>query len=291
MRLAYDATRFGSGLHEAVELAAERGLSACEYSFDSFEIKGKAAGKLTGDEKTHLLSVANFCQEKDIEISCLRLNYLLDLADKKSSKAFSAMLEKLAAVAAELKCKRLVFYLAPESADDWMDRAEAYLKPLIEALAEKNLRLLLSTGTFQSFRGRSLKHWRPIEPQEWRELLSRIPDLSLSFSVGDCVWQGIDYLRLLPNLVPAIEHVEAQDVEVIRQIISDNGYFGPLFWRYKTVGKGQVDWGQFIEALKLYEYSGSLSMQFNDEYSAENEQGLWDSFENSTKLLAPLVKY
>lgn len=291
MRLCYDATRFGSGLQEAVEIAAEKGLSACEYSFDSFETGGKSAKKLSADETEHLKSVADFCKEKDVEMSCLRLNTLLVASDKKSVRSFNSMIDKLASVADALHCKRIVFYLLAESADGWMDSVEAAVAPIVEKLNKQGIRLLMSTGTPAPFRGRSLKNWRPLEPQEWREIISRIQELSLSLSIADCVWQGIDYLRMLPNLVQVVDHVEAQDVEVIRQIISDNGYFGPLFWRYKIVGKGQVDWGQFVEALKLYDYSGSLSIQFNDEFTSENEQGLWDALESSTKLLAPLVKY
>ena len=290
MRLCYDATRFGSGLQEAVELAADRGLSACEYSFESFET-GKSAKKLSADETEHLKSVAELAKLKDIEISCLRLNMQLVASDKKNARAFAAMIDKLAAVADTLNCKRIIFYALAEADEDWLDNLESTLNPIVEKLSKSGIRLLMSTGTPANCRGRSLKFWRPVEPQEWRDLLARIPELSLSFSVADCVWQGIDYLRILPNLVKAIDHVEAQDVEVIRQIISDNGYFGPLFWRYKTVSKGQVDWGQFVEALKLYDYNGSLSIQFNDEFASENEQGLWDAFESSTKLLAPLVKY
>lgn len=290
MRLCYDATRFGSGLQEAVELAADRGLSACEYSFESFDTSSKTK-KLSAAELEHLDSVASLCKKLNVEIACLRLSTQLKVSDKKSIRDFNAMVEKLSKVALALNCKRILFYLLPEAGPDWIRSVEDCLKPILESLSKAGLRLVLSTGTPASARGQSLKNWRPLEPQEWRELLAGLPELCLSFSVADCAWQGIDYLRILPNLVKAIDHVEAQDVEVIRQIIADSGYFGPLFWRYKTVGKGQVDWAQFVEALKLYEFDGSLSIQFNDEFSSENEQGLWEALDGSIKVLAPLVKY
>ena len=134
MRLCYDATRFGSGLQEAVEIAAERGLSACEYSFESFETGGKSAKKLSADETEHLKSVADFCKQKDIEIACLRLNMQLVASDKKSLRSFNSMIDKLASVAEALQCKRLLFYLLPESSDDWMDSVESALKPIVEKL-------------------------------------------------------------------------------------------------------------------------------------------------------------
>ena len=307
MRFCYDATRFGSGLEEAVELAADRGMTACEYSFDAFNdapggevLEGSASGessaafaidKLSDVEEEHLRSVAALCQERNVEISCLRLNQQVKVSDEKSVANFNATINNLALIAKALDCKRIVFYLYPESSESWLDSVERVLVPIVEKLSQAGIRLVLSTGTAAAYRGSSLRNWRPLEPQEWRNLIAHVPDLFLSFSVADCAWQGIDYLRILPNLVSAIDHVEAQDVEVMRNIISDSGYFGPLFWRYKTVGKGQVDWSQFVEALKLYDFNGSLSIQFNDEFASENEQGLWDALETSMKVLAPLVKY
>lgn len=291
MRICFDATRFGSGLQEAVELAAERNLAACEFSFAKFDVSDKGAKQLSSAEKAYLQEVAQLCKTKGVELSCLRLGTALRLSDKNSPKEFKLLIEKLSKVALALDCKKLLFYLEAESYDSWLCDLEKFLNPIVAGLKKKDLHLLLSLATPESCRGKSLRSWRPIEPGEWRELLAGVPDLQLSFSVADCAWQGIDYLRIISALVPAIGHVEAQDVQVNRQIISENGLFGPLYWRYMTVGKGQVDWAQFVEALKLYDYNGDISISFNDEFASENEQGLFEALETSLKVLAPLVKY
>ncbi len=290
MRLCFDATRFGSGLYEAVELAASKNLTACEFGFSSFEVE-KGSKKLSKDEKDYLDSVHELCSKNSIEISALKLRTPVKVSDKNSLRDFKTQIDKLAKVAAVLKSQRIIFQLEAEAGKDWLLEVEKMLTPIVESLKKKQIKLSLSLSTPEIYAGKSLRGWRPLEPQEWRELLAGVPDLSLSFSVADCAWQGIDYLRILPPLVKAIEHVEAQDVQVNRQIISDSGLFGPLWWRYMTVGKGQVDWGQFVEALKLYEYNGDLSITFNDEFACENEQGLWEALDTSIKVLAPLVKY
>ncbi len=291
MRLCFDATRFGSGLQEAVQLAADKNLSACEFAFDKFDESSKGAWQLSSDEQEYLQSVKELSQRLTIEIACLKLRTILKVSDKKSQREFKSLIDKLSKVAQALDCKRLLFYMEAEPQHDWLSQAEEALNPIVASLKKKGISLLLSLSTPESFQGKSLRTWRPIEPQEWRELLAGVPDLELSFSVADCAWQGIDYLRILSGLAPAIAHVEAQDVEMNRQIISENGLFGPLFWRYMTVGKGSVDWAQFVEALKLYEFSGSLSIQFNDDFASENEQGLWEALDGSIKVLAPLIKY
>lgn len=291
MRLCFDATRFGTGLQEAVDLAVEKNLTACEFAFDGFDLSAKGAKSLSKPEKEYLAELAKAAQSKGVEIACLRLRKVLKVSDEESRKDFKGQIDKLSKVAIALSCKRLIFHLEAEGHDNWIAQVEKTLNPIIASLKKNEIRLLLSLSTPDSMQGKSLSKWRPIEPQEWRDLLAGVPDLALSYSVADSAWQGIDYLKMLPSLVPAIEHVEAQDVQVNRQIISENGYFGPLFWRYMTVGKGQVDWGQFVEALKLYEYKGDLSIHFNDEFASENEQGLMEALESSLKVLAPLLKY
>ena len=291
MRLCFDATKFGYGLQESVQLAMDNKLTACEFSFDSFDIADEAARALSEDESVYLKTVDEFSRANDIEIACLRLKSVLQVSNPDSLRQFEAMIDKLSKVARALSCKRILFYLSAESNPDWLQQVETALNPLVASLREQGLTLVLSLSTPAQFLGKSLRTWRPIEPQEWRELIAGVPGLGLSVAVADCAWQGIDYLRVISGLAAAIEHVEAQDVYVNRQIISENGIFGPLWWSYKTVGKGQVDWAQFVEALKLYEYAGSLSIQFKDEFASESETGLWEAMESSIKLLTPLLKY
>ena len=94
MRLCFDATRFGSGLDGAVELASSRGLSAVEYSFAPFAT-GKAAKGLDATEKKSLREVAQLSQEKGVDFACLNLDYCVDPDDKKSVKQFLLMITKL----------------------------------------------------------------------------------------------------------------------------------------------------------------------------------------------------
>ncbi len=129
-----------------------------------------------------------------------------------------------------------------------------------------------------------------MEPQDWRDILSSCPDLSLSFSPADCVWLGIDYLKILSGLVSAIDHVEAHDIEINRTLLNDSGMYGPLWWRYRMPGKGQVDWSQLIELLKLYDFAGTVSIHLDDEFIGEEAEDLADALTRSVKVLAPLVK-
>jgi len=57
------------------------------------------------------------------------------------------------------------------------------------------------------------------------------------------------------------------------------------------VGKGQVDWRQVLELLKLYDYQGCLSLQFDDEFiEAGDTLGLLEALNEQTRVFRPLVR-
>ena len=221
----------------------------------------------------------------------LNLDYCLQPEDKKSAKQFFQMVSKLAQVASALGCKRIGFFLEPGIGDDWKHVFEQQFFALKEVLEPHGVRLLLRLATPVAWRGLSLKKYRPMEPQDWRDILTLCRgELSLSFSPADCVWLGIDYLRILPGLASAIEHIEAHDIEISREMLHDSGLFGPSWWRYRVFGKGQVDWRQLIEALKLYDFQGTFSVQLADEFLADDPEMLSNALDASLKTVSPLVR-
>jgi len=289
MRLCFDATRFGSGLDGAIELASGKGLSAVEYSFAPFS-SGKAAKELDAKEKKSLRAAATLAQEKGVQFDCLNLDFCHNPEDKKSSKLFLAMMTKLAQVAEVLSCSKVAFSVAPGESEVWKESLAQQLGEIDDEMQARCVKPLLRLSTPVDFRDVTLKRWRGMAPQDWRDLISLCPMLSLSFSPADCVWLGIDYLRILSGVVAAIDHIEAHDVEINRDLLVDSGMFGPLWWRYRMPGKGQVDWSQLIEALKLYDFKGTISIHMDDEFVSGDCEDLYNALEGSIKKLAPLVR-
>lgn len=302
MQLCFDATRFGFGLEEAIAFAADKQLPAVEFAFDPFEVTAKTA-KLSAQEAEYLAEVRKRCDDSGTRIACIRLNYVLDCRDKKAVKQFQLMMRKLALLAEAIGCDRIAFMLAPNEGDneaEWIESAASAINPVLKdfdsrgggpAASGGGMKLLLSISTPSQNRGRTLRQWRPLEPQEWRNLIAECPGLALSFSAADCAWQNINYLQILPGLVSAIEHIEANDVEINRELLQDSGLFGPLWWRYRKPGKGQIDWRQLIEALKMYEYQGCLSIHLDDEFVDPSNGNLEESLDESIKFFRPLLKY
>lgn len=199
------------------------------------------------------------------------------------------MLRKLLLVAQAAGCPRVSFCIAPGSNDEWRASLASLVHECQESIDNGDVHLLLRLSTPQENRGRSLKHWRAMEPQDWRDLISDIPNLGLSFSPADCLWLGIDYLKVLAGIIKAVEHVEAHDIEINRDLLSDSGMYGPLWWRYRVPGKGQVDWRQLIELLKLYDYQGSFSIHLDDEFISDEAENLQDALESTLNFIRPLL--
>ncbi len=290
MRLCFDATKFGGGLDGAIELAAAKGLPAIEYTFAAFTTPAKGVQEVKGKEKNYLETTAKSAKDKSVEIACLSLDYLHKPGDKTSFKKFEGMLTKLAEVASILDCHRVAFLLNPGEDAAWKEKFEQEFQQLLPMFQSRVVKPLLRLATPLDYRGVSLKRWHAMEPQDWRDLISGCPELSLSFSPGDCLWLGIDYLQILSGVTSAIEHIEAHDIEINRSMLKDSGMFGPLWWRYRQIGKGQVDWTQFIEALKFYDYQGVFSIHLDDEFIDGDELALANALDDGIQRIAPLLK-
>jgi len=289
MKLCFDATKFGCGLDGAVELAKAKGIKAVEFSFAPFA-PAKANKKADDKEKKYFHAARDAAAAGDVEFACLNLDFCLDASDKKSIKQFMPMMEKLAQVAADLGCKKVSFFLKPSAADNWMEDFSNFYPELKTTLDQYAVTPLLQLSTPMEYRGISLKKWRAMDPQEWRILIASCPGLALIYSPADCLWQGIEYLANLSAFAAAIDHVVAYDVEINRTILADSGTFGPLWWNYRLAGKGHVDWRQVVEALKLYGYMGSFSMQFDDEFLADDELSLDQALDESKRHFARLLR-
>jgi sugar phosphate isomerase/epimerase len=290
MQLCFDATRFNCGLDGAIELAAQKRLAAVEYSFAPFAASGKNADTLDAKEVDNLERVARQAENAGVELACLNLDYCLNAEDKKSARQFNTMLTKVLRVATIVGCKRVSFSVIPGNEENWVRKLTDQLDQVRDKAGDDSVRLLLRLSTAKVFRNQSLKRWRAMEPQDWRDLISHSLNLGLNFSPADCVWLGIDYLRILSGLITAIEHVEAHDIEISRELLADSGIYGPLWWRYRMPGKGQVDWRQFIEALKLYDFGGTISIHMDDEFVHDDPEDLDNALKTSINFLAPLLR-
>lgn len=266
-------------------------MNAVEYAFRPFTVNDDSAQALAVEEQSYLAQVKDIATTSGVEISCLRLTSFLNPDETESKRLFCRMLNKLLLVAGEVGCAKVSFQFVVGDRTLWLNALASLLEPLACLAEQLGIQLLVSNSTPAGCQGKSLHSWQPPQPQDYRDLLAHCPYLGLSLSPADLAWQGIDYLNSLALLAPAIRHMEANDFEISRDIVKDSGLFGPLWWRYRLAGQGQLDWGQIVEALKLYGFQETLSIRLDDEFLTDEPQILQQRLQATLDEIGRLIRF
>jgi sugar phosphate isomerase/epimerase len=105
-------------------------------------------------------------------------------------------------------------------------------------------------------------------PAIWRRMFADIPssNFGLNYDPSHLVWQGMNYLRPLREFRERIFHVHAKDARVDRDRLDDVGILAaPLQYHTpKLPGLGEIDWGQFFNALSDIGYNGPVCVEVED---------------------------
>jgi len=105
--------------------------------------------------------------------------------------------------------------------------------------------------------------------------------IGANFDPSHLFWQGIDPLRAVRVLGDSIFHVHAKDTGIDPQNTAENGVLDTKHyteeadrsWIFRTVGYGHgADfWCDFVSALRLIGYDGTLSMEHEDSLMTPSE--------------------
>jgi sugar phosphate isomerase/epimerase len=103
-------------------------------------------------------------------------------------------------------------------------------------------------------------------PEMWCKVFDVLDafDIGLNYDPSHLLWQGIDYVGIVPQFAKRIYHVHAKDTEIIEANYSLNGIYGRGWWRYRMPGMGEINWGDFISVLAEHGYDGVLSIEHED---------------------------
>jgi len=124
-------------------------------------------------------------------------------------------------------------------------------------------------------------------PETWDALFAAIRSdaLGICLDPSHCIWQRIDYVRVIREYAPRIYHVQAKDTEILSEGLYRYGVEGRVvetgskrgdssgWWRHRLPGLGEVDWASFVAALARSGYDGLLSLEHEDpEWSGSRER-------------------
>lgn len=136
--------------------------------------------------------------------------------------------------------------------------------PLLEYAESKGIKIALENWTATNIQ--HLGHW-----QRLFEVLPHA-NFGLNFDPSHLYWQDIDYIEAVDKFAPRIFHTHAKDTEIKAHRRRWVGNHGDGWWRYVIPGLGQIQWGEYIAALRRNGYNGVLSIEHEDD-AVEREEG------------------
>ena len=97
------------------------------------------------------------------------------------------------------------------------------------------------------------------------------PAFGFNYDPSHLGYQGVDYVEFINRFSDRIFHVHMKDV-AWSSTPSDAGVFGGhlefgdrrRFWDFRSLGRGNIDFEEIIRALNRINYSGPLSVEWED---------------------------
>lgn len=157
-----------------------------------------------------------------------------------------------------------------------MDEFEKVFTPLLSYAERKNVKIMIENCPMPGWNADGCGGTISYSPELWREMFQRVPskNFGLNFDPSHLYWLGIDYLRAVSDFKERIFHTHAKDTVVFKDKIYEYGIFGKQirrknewdvgWWGYRMPGRGEIDWSEFIKALKANGYDGVISIEHED---------------------------
>jgi sugar phosphate isomerase/epimerase len=106
-------------------------------------------------------------------------------------------------------------------------------------------------------------------PAAWEAMFEAIPSpaFGLNLDPSHLLWLQVDYERAVRDCGDRIFHVHAKDTEIRRDELHRRSILSlGVGWQTgRMPGRGEIDWGRFVGALRDVGYDGVLSVEHEDE--------------------------
>ena len=115
------------------------------------------------------------------------------------------------------------------------------------------------------------------------EAVNRREAFGLNYDPSHLGYQGVDYIDFIDRFADRIYHVHMKDVWWSLTPRSSGVFGGHLnfgdarrYWDFRSIGHGNIDFGEIIRALNRIGYSGPLSIEWEDS-GMDRERGAEES--------------
>jgi sugar phosphate isomerase/epimerase len=172
----------------------------------------------------------------------------------------------------------------PARPDDVMKEIGKVFRDVVAYAQDRGVRVMIENCPMDNWVQFGLPGNYAYSPELWEALFNEVPSESfgLNFDPSHLYWLGIDHLRATREFGNRIFHAHAKDTETLpegryrhgvlwKQLDADPWKSGS--WRYRMPGKGEIDWAEFIQALREVGYDDVLSIEHEDpEYEGSEDR-------------------
>ncbi|MCC7163778.1 MAG: sugar phosphate isomerase/epimerase [Anaerolineae bacterium] len=210
--------------------------------------------------------------EVGLAISCLSYCDNNLASDPVRRKANLEHLGKVIDAAALLRVDTVCAFVGRDETKTIADNiqlAAQILTPTVRYAREKNVRIAIENCPMPGWQFEGLVGNVAHTPEVWDALFRAIPDenFGLNLDPSHLIWLEIDPIRAAREYASRTLYAHAKDTELVpeqkyRRGIMDPGSNG---WRiYRNPGRGALDTGAFLAALRAGGYDGALSIEMED---------------------------
>lgn len=130
-------------------------------------------------------------------------------------------------------------------------------------------------------------------PKIWRQMFKIIdsPYFGLNYDPSHCVWQMLDYVKIIYEFRDKIFHVHFKDIKMYPERLKEVGVMAyPLeYMSPKIPGLGDVDWGGVVSALTEIGYDGYACIEVEDRAFEGSKERVLDSIRQSKRYLEQFI--
>ena len=154
------------------------------------------------------------------------------------------------------------------------DDFEEVFGKIVSYAEGKGIKIIIENCPMNGWQVAGIPGTISFNPELWEEMFKRVPNknFGLNYDPSHMKYQLIDYLAPVAGFRDRIFHVHAKDTEIFEDRLKWYGIFNTQlsprhsasFWRYRMPGMGQIDWKEFIKALKAIGYDGVVSIEHED---------------------------
>jgi len=169
--------------------------------------------------------------------------------------------------------------------DENLDRFREVWPPLVAYADERGVRIAIENCPMVRWPGGTNLAYCPAA---WDGMFEACPGptLGLNLDPSHLHWLGIDPERAVRDFGNRIFHVHAKDTEIVRDELYRRSILSlGAGWEHGRIpGRGEINWGGFVGALREVGYDGVLSVEHED-----HDMGLEEGFEAARDALRPLL--